>query len=105
MILTTTRLMGFIRPYYGRQQKEVGKLNSFVEERVSGIKIISLYQQEKLNEKEFNRINQNLTDNSIIANAFSNILNPLNQFFNNISFVILSALGIALVATGSININ
>lgn len=105
MILSTTKLMGFIRPYYGRQQKEVGNLNSFVEERVSGIKVISLYQQQKLNEKEFNKINQQLTDNSIIANAFSNVLNPLNQFFNNISFVILSALGIALVATHSIDIN
>lgn len=104
MILATSKLTGFIRPYFAKQQNEVGKLNSFVEERVSGVKIVSLYEKENLNAKEFGAINDNLTKNSIIANAFSNVLNPLNAFFNNFSFVILAALGISLVATGAINI-
>ncbi len=103
MIFTTSRVTAFIRPYYGRQQREVGHLNSFVEERISGVKIISLYEQEKLNAIEFAKINNKLTDNSIIANAFSNILNPLNQFFNNLAFVILTALGISLAAIGAIH--
>lgn len=104
MILATSKLMKFIRPYFAKQQNEVGKLNGFVEERVSGVKIVSLYEKEKLNSKEFAAINENLTKNSIIANAFSNVLNPLNVFFNNLSFVILAALGISLVATGAISV-
>ncbi|MCF0227920.1 MAG: ABC transporter ATP-binding protein, partial [Malacoplasma sp.] len=102
LILATLRLTRMIYPYYGRQQHETGKLNSFIEERVSGVKIVSLYQQEKRNEREFDKINTSLTDSSVIANAFSNILQPLNMFFNNIAFVVLSAVGIMLVMKDAI---
>ena len=102
LVLITVRLTKIIYPYYNVQQRETGRLNSFIEERVSGVKIVTLYQQQQLNEKEFKKINTTLTDNSVIANAFSNMLQPLNAFVNNISFVILAAVGIYLVMGGVI---
>ena len=105
LVVVTLRCTRLVYPYYSIQQKETGKLNSFIEERVSGVKIVSLYQQQKLNAKEFDKINTTLTDNSVIANAFSNMLQPLNAFFNNIAFVILAAVGILLVMEGVIKTN
>ncbi len=96
------KFMMFVAPEFGNQQREVGRLNSFVEERVSGVKIVSLFRQEELNKKEFAAINERLTKHSIVANAFANILMPLNTFFNNISFVILTAFGISLIIIGKI---
>ena len=96
------KFMMMVAPYFEKQQKEVGKLNAFVEERISGIKIISLFRKEKLNQEEFAVINEHLTKNSITANAFSNILTPFNVFFNNLSFIILTAVGIYLVIIGAI---
>ena len=96
------KFMMMIAPYFEKQQKEVGKLNAFVEERISGIKIVSLFRKEKLNQEEFAVINEHLTKNSITANAFSNILTPFNVFFNNLSFIILTAVGIYLVIIGAI---
>ena len=103
MIYSIIKIAKFINLYYKKQQAQVGCLNSFVEERVSGTKIISLYQKEKINEAEFEAINKNLTKNSIVANSTSNIMMPLNNFFNNMAFVILSLLGISLTATGMIS--
>ncbi|MCF0125152.1 MAG: ABC transporter ATP-binding protein, partial [Clostridia bacterium] len=102
MVIVAVRLTKMIYPYFGIQQREFGRLNAFIEERVSGIKIISLYQQQKENAKEFYKLNTRITENSVIANAFGNVFGPLNTFFNNMAFVVLSAVGITLVVNGFI---
>ena len=103
MVISFMKISNWTAPYFERQTQGVGKLNAFTEERVSGIKIISLYQKEKLNADEFANINKELTQDSIIANATMNILNPLNTFFNNLAFIVLGALGLSLCCTGAIS--
>ena len=102
MIFITSKAMNLIRPYYKKQQECTSDLNSFVEERISGNKIVSLYEKQDLNLQEFKKLNDDLSKNSVIANGFANILPPLNMLFTNLAFVILVALGISLTCLGYI---
>lgn len=96
-------IIGKLRPYFAKQQKSLGELNGFVEEYVSGTKIISLFQMEDKTMERFNNANEKLTKNSLVANATANMMMPLNMFFNNISFVVMAALGIYSVMQGWIS--
>lgn len=102
MIFATSKAMNLIRPYYKKQQEYISDLNAFVEERISGNKIVSLYEKQDLNLQEFKKINADLSKNSVVANGFANILPPLNMLFTNLAFVILVALGISLTCLGYI---
>ena len=102
MILLTIKALKFIKPYYKRQQDCMSHLNAFVEERISGNKIVSIYEKQELNLKEFDQLNEDLSNNSTIANGFANILLPMNMLFTNFAFVILVGLGISLTTLGYI---
>ena len=103
MILVTTKALKIIRPYFQKQQDEISKINGFIEERISGNKIVSLYEMQDLNIKEFKSINASLTKNSAVANGFSNSMQPFNIFFSNLAFVILVGVGISLTSLGYIH--
>jgi ATP-binding cassette subfamily B protein len=87
-------IMKTVRPFFGKQQKSVGMINGFIEERVSGLKIISLFKMKEKSQQEFDNINKTLTKNSIVAQTSTNMLMPINIFMNNISFVLIAAIGI-----------
>ena len=103
MMLITLKGLKFIRPYYKKQQDCTANLNAFIEERISGNKIVSLYEMQDLNINEFKKINESLTKNSAVANGFSNSMQPLNIFFSNLAFVILVGVGITLTSLGYIH--
>jgi ATP-binding cassette subfamily B protein len=90
-------IMKKIRPFFGKQQKSLGAVNGFIEENVSGLKIISLFKMKEKSLKEFEEFNKQLTNNSIVAQSTSNILMPINIFMNNISFVLIAAIGVTLM--------
>jgi len=103
MIFVTSKALKFIRPYFKKQQDEISKINAFIEERISGNKIVSLYEMQDLNIEEFKKINENLTKNSTVANGFSNAMHPINILFSNLAFVILVGVGITLTSLGYIH--
>jgi ATP-binding cassette subfamily B protein len=83
-----------VRPFFGKQQKSLGVLNGFIEENVSGLKIISLFKMKQKSQGQFDALNKDLTRNSIIAQSSTNMLMPINIFMNNISFVVIASVGI-----------
>jgi ATP-binding cassette subfamily B protein len=86
-------IMKKVRPFFGKQQKSLGVLNGFIEENISGLKIISLFKMKEKSKADFEKINMELTHNSVVAQASTNMLMPINIFTNNISFVILASIG------------
>jgi ATP-binding cassette subfamily B protein len=87
-------IMKKIRPFFGKQQKSLGIINGFIEENVSGLKIISLFKMKDKSNEEFKKLNNELTKNSIVAQSTTNMLMPINIFMNNMSFVVLAAIGV-----------
>lgn len=106
--LVTTPLMLFItkiiitktQPFFIRQQRELGNLNGYIEEMVSGQKTVLLFSEEELVKKNFSEINKKLTSSSIFAQALSGFMGPVNNFCNNLSYLIVAAWGGYLIISG-----
>lgn len=94
-----------IKPLFAKQQQEISDINGFIEEAISGTKTIINFNQQEKKVKQFKVINDSLTKHATAAQTASNVLMPINIFIDNLSFVILAALGISLILTGAIDAN
>lgn len=105
--LLTTPLMFFItkslvkktQPYFKSQQKELGRLNGYIEEMVSGQKVTLLFSAEKQVYDEFQEINTRLTKSASIAQSVSGFMGPINNFINNLTYLIVAVAGAILVVS------
>jgi ATP-binding cassette subfamily B protein len=93
-------IMKKVKPYFRKQQNSLGDINGFIEENVSGLKILSLFKMKDKSLADFDKLNRTLTKNSIVAQATTNGLMPINIFMNNMSFVVLAAIGIVGMYVG-----
>ena len=87
--------------FFVKQQRELGNLNGYIEEMVSGQKVVLLFSEEEKVKEEFSEINERLTKSAIIAQGISSFMGPINNFINNISYLIISVAGGYLILTGS----
>ena len=67
---------------------------------VSGQKVVSLFSEEEEVKEEFAKINEKLTKSAIIAQGASSVMGPINNFINNISYLIISVTGGYLILKG-----
>lgn len=88
------------QPYFIKQQQELGKLNGYIEEMVSGQKAVLLFSQEEKVKNEFGKINSSLTHTAILAQTFSGFMGPMNNFINNITYLIVAVSGGYLMLRG-----
>ena len=68
---------------------------------VSGQKTTLLFSEEAQVKDNFNEINEKLTSSAIYAQAFSGIMGPVNNFINNLSYLIVAVSGGYLIAQGN----
>lgn len=92
--------------YFGEQQKNLGIENGFVEEMMSGQKVIKAFVHEAASIEAFDQINEQLFQSSYLANRFSNVLMPILGNLGNVSFVLTSIAGgfMALNGVGGLTI-
>lgn len=92
--------------YFGEQQKNLGIENGFIEEMMSGQKVIKAFVHEAASIEAFNQINEQLFQSSYLANRFSNVLMPILGNLGNVSFVLTSIAGgfMALNGVGGLTI-
>lgn len=100
MFLVTKLIVRVTQGYFRAQQKELGALNGYIEEMISGQKTVSLFSREKSVEEEFSRINDRYVRASIKAQGYSGIMGPGNNFINNLSYLAIAVAGGALVIDG-----
>lgn len=86
--------------YFGRQQKDLGRVNGFIEEMISGQKVVKVFCHEEECVSEFKEINNELRKSAYNANKFANILMPINANLGNISYVLCAILGAILALKG-----
>lgn len=92
-ILISTKLAKFMRKYFSEQQKLLGKLNSHVEEMVSGYRTVVAYGKEKKAVEDFAESADNLRTCSIKARVCGALMGPIMNFLGNLQYVILAAVG------------
>lgn len=96
-IFISTKLGKFMRKYFSEQQKLLGKLNSHVEEMVSGYRTVVAYGKEKQAVEDFAESADQLRHYSIKARICGSVMGPIMNFLGNLQYVILAAVGGVLV--------
>ncbi|MGN1267713.1 MAG: ABC transporter ATP-binding protein [Dorea sp.] len=101
MLLSTKYVAGNSGKYFVQQQKNLGAVNGFIEEMMNGQKVVKVFCHEEENKEKFKELNDKLFESADRANAFSNMLGPINAQLGNISYVVCAIVGGAL-ALGNI---
>lgn len=76
-----------------KQQKSIGQLNGFVEEMMTGQKVVKVFCHEQENTAEFNELNENLFISAYNANKFANSMGPITMQLSNLSYVMCAVVG------------
>ena len=87
--------------YFVAQQRNLGAINGFIEERMNGQKVVKVFCHEEKCREEFKALNDNLFDSSYNANKFANCLGPINSQLGNLSFVLCTVIGGMLAIGGA----
>ncbi|MEK3888764.1 ABC transporter ATP-binding protein [Bacillus sp. FSL K6-3431] len=93
VILTTKKVASYTRKFFSNQQKELGSLNGFIEETVTGQKVIKVYRREAKTLEQFQEKNWALRDVTKKAQIFAGIMGPSMNFINNLSFALIAGIG------------
>lgn len=99
-IFGTRKLMSKTQPLFVKKQKTLGELNGYIEEIISGQKAVLLFSQEDDVKEKFKVINKNMTESSILAEAISGCMGPINNFVNNLTYLILAVAGGVFILKG-----
>ena len=84
------------------QQKNLGALNGYIEEMMTGQKVIKVFNHEDESIAKFDELNEALCNSAFKANAFSGSLGPINAQLGNTSYVICAMVGGAIALSDSI---
>ena len=75
------------------QQKSLGKVNGFIEEMISGQKVVKVFNHEQAVKDQFDEINEELRRDAYDAGKFSNVMGPINNNLGYIQYSILAVVG------------
>lgn len=99
MVFTTKWLGSRSATYFRKQQNDMGAMNGFVEEMLTGQKVVKTFCHEDEAIEVFEKLNENLRDSACNANKVANIVMPINGNISNLIYVTCAAVG-AMVALG-----
>ena len=100
MMFSAAKVTGRSNRYFVAQQKALGAVNGYIEEMMNGQKVVKVFCREEECIREFNELNEELCESAYQANAFSNILAPINAQLGNVSYVLCAIVGGVLALGG-----
>lgn len=100
MIFVTGKIGGKSGKYFAKQQNDLGNLNGYIEEMVSGQKVVKVFCHEDKSKEEFDKLNNKLCESATSANTFANILMPIMGNLGNLLYVLIAIVGGALAVGG-----
>lgn len=98
--VVTKKFAGFSSRYFLAQQRDLGKVNGFIEEMLNGQKVVKVFTHEQENIEAFDRINDELFESAYNANMYSNMLGPVNAQIGNLSYVLCALAGGVMALSG-----
>ena len=90
---TTKFLAGKSAKYFIGQQKSLGAVNGYIEEMISGQKVVKVFNHEDTCKADFDKLNDELRHNAYSAGKFSNMMGPINNNLGYIQYAILAIVG------------
>lgn len=93
VLLASRKITGLSRIYFKNQQQHLGELNGFIEEAISGQKVIKQYRREEAETARFRGMSGELNKVSIKAQIVSGLVGPVMNLINNLDFALIASVG------------
>lgn len=93
MFMILTKISKKSGIYFRENQKDISKINGYIEEIMAGQKVVKVFNHEEKVKEEFDRINNKWFDSNYHANKYANILMPIMGNLANVQYVIVSLIG------------
>ena len=102
MVFTTKSLSARSANHFIAQQQSLGKMNGFIEEMLTGQKVVKTFCHEDEAIEQFQQLNESLRSNTNDANRVANIIMPINGNLSNLIYVLCAVAG-ALIALNQLS--
>lgn len=90
--------------YFIKQQRSLGALNGYIEESISGQKIVKVFNHEEIAKREFSALADDLCENAARAETYASIMGPLSNNLSHIQYAVLSCIGAVLAINNLIGV-
>ncbi len=101
MLICTKKATGLSGKNFVAQQRDIGAVNGFIEEMMEGQKVVKVFCHEEEAKSDFKKLNDRLFESAYKANAYANIIGPINGQLGNLSYVIIAIVGSILAINGA----
>ena len=86
--------------YFIGQQQSLGKVNGYIEEMITGQKVVKVFCHEEEAKEEFDKLNEELYESAYNANQFANMLMPIMVNIGNLQYAVIAIVGAILALSG-----
>lgn len=83
----------YTRKFFTEQQQRLGEVNGFVQENISGLKVIKVFGREARSVEQFQEFNERLRSVGVKAQSLSGSMGPIMSAMRNLSFVVIAVCG------------
>ena len=95
---------GRSRRFFSRQQHELGALDGYVEEMISGQKVVKVFNHEAANLAGFRKLNERLREAGTSAQAYASTMVPVTVCVGYVNYAIVTILGAVLALGGQMDV-
>lgn len=100
IIFTTKKIITYSSSNFIKRQRDLGELNGFIEEAISGNEVITIFGQEEKTFTKFSVVNERLRHSAMAADTVSGFLGPINNFINNLGLALIIGVGAIMTVQG-----
>ena len=101
VIFITKTLAGKAGKFFMGQQRSLGAVNGYIEEMITGQKVVKVFNHEEICKEEFNKLNETLCENAFSAGKFANMMGPINNNLGYVQYAILAIVGGVIVVSSN----
>ncbi len=104
LFIVSIFIMTLTNKHFEKQQKSLGELNGFIEEYISGEKVVKAFNKEEDVINKFKVYNENLRKDGFKAQAYGAVVMPIMGSINNISTAVIAIISGIMAIKGKITI-
>ncbi len=93
MLFVTRKIGGNSTKFFIKQQESIGKVDGYIEEVMNGQKVVKVFCHEEKSKEDFDKLNEQLFNDSRKANTYANILMPIMGNLGYIMYVFVAIIG------------
>ena len=89
---------------FKKQSETRGEQTAFIDEMITGEKVVKAFSREKAATENFGEINERLEKHSLKATFFSSLTNPVTRFINSVVYAVVALVGGLFVLGGGLTV-